>query len=191
MSALAITPSSLGTFFAGESERRHEHRSEKLQSMPQTRFDLFGLSTASTASIIGVMSQAKISGESATYEITPESRVSSQLIGEIEQLKAGKPDEAQATDFAYKTARAVIESAYALVQLGRNVPRIVPEPWATTDDVGGIRVLWDSGSRKLRANFGARPELQTYLYYESDVEHDAEPLDAKSLKSRLRWLTAR
>ena len=195
MAALASTLNSLGTSFAAGGERTRDRGPEKIQDMPQTIFDVFDLAVSPLTSINGdalqLLLKVRNSGESAIYEITPESRVSSQLIAEIEELKAGKPDEVIPTDFAYKTACAVIQSAYALAQLGRNVPRVMPEPWVTTDDAGGIRVLWNSGSRKLRANFGARPELQTYLYFESDVDHDAEPLDAKSLKSRLSWLTER
>jgi hypothetical protein len=126
------------------------------------------------------------------FGMAPGSRVSSQIIGEIDRLKVGaEDDEAIPTDFAYQNAHAVILSAYAQADPGRTVPRFNPIPWATTDDVGGIRVLWDFGTRKLRANFGASPQLKTYLYFASESESDSEALNAESLKSRLKWLTER
>ena len=134
----------------------------------------------------------KFSGAAITLlGIAPENRVSSQIIEEIEQLRAGVEDEVMPTQFAYQNAYTVIQSAYSQADPGRNVPRFNPVPWATTDDAGGIRVIWNFGARKLRANFGARPDLETYLYHESDTDSDAEPLDPESLKSRLKWLTER
>jgi hypothetical protein len=124
--------------------------------------------------------------------VAPENRVSSQIIAEIDQMKAGaEDDETIPTDFAYQNAHAIIQSAYAQADPGRTVPRFNPIPWATTDDVGGIRVLWDFSGRKLRANFGASPALKTYLYFESARESDSEALNAESLSRRLKWLTER
>lgn len=217
MAAQPNTLCGLGTSSPTRSSRSSEPPSEELRdsleklqdSLEQLKTDvqqaslkLLELSTPPDSSFSGgdvlqALREMKWSGGvlkvyEMTYGITPASRVSSQIISAIDQLKAGKEDEVVPTDFAYMTACAVIQSAYSReAQTARNVPRIMPEPWVTTDDVGGIRVLWNFGSRKLRANFGARPELQTYLYYESNSELNAEPLDAELLKRRLTWLTER
>jgi hypothetical protein len=122
---------------------------------------------------------------------SPGTQMSSEVISEIDQLKAGVEDEEIPTDFAYKAACTVVELAYSQPETQNRIPRIMPKPWVTTDDVGGIRVVWTFESKRLVANFGARPDLQTYLYYESQLEHDAEPLNANSLRRRLAWLTQR
>lgn len=129
-------------------------------------------------------------GSITIFRIPPATLAPFAIINEIDALRAGKDeDEAVPTDFAYEAARAVVDSAYSLVETEGTIPRILPTPWATTDDAGGIRVIWNSGSKKLRANFGATPQLQTYLYHESETESDAEPLDPESLRSRIMWLT--
>lgn len=119
----------------------------------------------------------------------PETRTASEIVAEIDRLKAGVEDEVTPTDYAYEQARRTVEAAYAAIKPRRHIPTTLMEPWATTDDVGGIRLLWDVGSRKLRANFGAGPGLRTYLYHESPSEHDAEPLNIRTLTGRLKWLT--
>lgn len=125
-----------------------------------------------------------------SYIEMPETHTASEIVAEIDRLKAGvEEDEVTPTDYAYKQARRTVEAAYAAIKPHGRIPTMLTEPWATTDDVGGIRLLWDLGSKKLRANFGAGPGLRTYLYHESLIEHDAEPLNVQTLTRRLKWLT--
>jgi len=119
----------------------------------------------------------------------PETVGSSEAISQIDALMGGVEDETVPTRFAYMAARAAIGFAYSPRRLG--VPYIVPKLWATTDDVGGIRLLWTFRSKRLIANFGARAELRTYIYYESRKEHGGDTLDGESLRRRLDWLTQR
>jgi hypothetical protein len=118
------------------------------------------------------------------------------VVEAIDALQAGNEDEVRPTEFAYKNARSTIESAYGEVdgsraKKRRGVPAIFPKPLITTDDVGGIRLSWITENKQVRANFGARPELRSYVYFESGSEHDVEPLDPQHLAGRLAWLTAR
>jgi hypothetical protein len=123
-------------------------------------------------------------------------RWSRPVIEQIDALQAGADDEVPPTEYAYERARSIIEEAYGRIDSSRakkrlGVPEIFPRPFVTTDDVGGIRLSWRLGSKLLRANFGARPELQSYIYFESGLEHDAEELSVENLAGRLAWLTGR
>lgn len=169
------------------------------QDLKQTSTAVVVVSPPEMSSTTESLSQAMLRANSTEVVIkmygidirTPESRTSSQVVTEIDRLKAGKEDEVIPTDYAYEQARRTVEAAYAAIKPLGAVPSVQPEPWATTDDVGGIRLLWDVGSKKLRANFAARPGLRTYLYHESAFEHDAEPLNIQTLTGRLTWLTER
>ena len=118
------------------------------------------------------------------------------VIEEIDALRVGREDEVVPTEYAYKNARSIVESAYGEINSPRSkrrrgVPEIFPKPLVTTDDVGGIRLSWRTEAAQVRANFGARPELRSYVYFESPLEHDVELLDPHHLAERLTWLTGR
>lgn len=124
------------------------------------------------------------------YVESPGSEVS-RVTGEIDALLAGREDEVTPTEYAYLRARSTVESTYGRIKAGQNVPEMVPVPSVTTDDVGGIRLAWQVGTKQVRANFGATLDLRSYLYYESGLEHNAEPLDPEHLAGRLAWLAGR
>ncbi|MGH9687725.1 MAG: hypothetical protein ACRD5K_11605 [Candidatus Acidiferrales bacterium] len=113
------------------------------------------------------------------------------VIEAIDSLLASKEDEVPPTDYAYEKARSVVESAYGRVRARMNVPEVIPRPSITTDDVGGIRFSWRANGKQVRANFGARDGLRSYIYFESDRDHDVEELNADRLSGRLSWLTGR
>lgn len=117
--------------------------------------------------------------------------VSTAVVREITALAAGKEDEARPTARAYASARNIVESAYGKARSEKNLLGVMPTPYVTTDDLGGIRLLWHTGTRKLRANFGAEDNLRSYLYFETELEHNIEPLDADHLAERLVWLTSK
>ena len=121
----------------------------------------------------------------------PYGRNSSIVISEIDALKGGVEDEAIPTDFAYQNARSIVESAYGQVRSKNFVPNIIPHPIVTTDDAGGIRLAWRHEEKHVRVNFGATPNLRSYLYFEFRLEHVVEQLDAENLARRIAWLTAR
>jgi hypothetical protein len=83
------------------------------------------------------------------------------------------------TQFAYEQALKVLNTCVDL-----------PVAFMTTDGEGGVRLAWRRGKMQVRANFGGRPELKTYMYYESPDEHGVEDLQASSLAKRLSWLNA-
>jgi len=120
----------------------------------------------------------------------PATRPSDAVVHDIDELRAGKEDEAKPTDFAYVYARRVIESAYGKAKITK-ATTVLPNPLATTDDLGGIRLLWNLGPRNIRLNFGAAPDRQSYLYYEAGLDHGVEPLNDESLVKRLAWLTGK
>ena|SRR5215467_1038127 len=118
-------------------------------------------------------------------------RLSDAIVHDIDELMAGREDETAPTEFAYSNARRVIESAYGKARITGKVSPLPPRPLATTDDLGGIRLLWNLGPRNIRLNFGAAPDRQSYLYYEAGLDHGVEPLNDENLVKRLDWLTGR
>ena len=121
----------------------------------------------------------------------PAIRPSDVIVHDIDELMAGKEDEEKPTQFAYAYARRVVESAYGKAKITGTLATIVPKPVATTDDAGGIRLLWNLGAKNVRLNFGAAQDRQSYLYYEAGQDHDVEPLDEDHLATRLAWLTGK
>jgi hypothetical protein len=113
---------------------------------------------------------------------------SSAVLTEIDALAAGVDDEVKPSEYAYGRARAFVEAAYGQALLPKSVPRTIPAPLVTTDDVGGVRLAWRLGPKQLRANFGANANLRNYLYFESGLEHHVEDLDVSRLAGGLDWL---
>lgn len=122
---------------------------------------------------------------------TPFTKDWSAILAGIDQLAAGAEDEVKATEYAYTTARALLDSVYPRLKTKRpgNIPQIVPEHSITTDDVGGIRLAWHLGPRHVRVNLGANNNLRSYIYFESGPNHGIEELNPQHLAGRLVWLT--
>jgi hypothetical protein len=127
----------------------------------------------------------------------PLTRLSEAVINEIDALMVGREDEAKPTEFAYSNARNLIESAYGKafrqVKVPWSVQEVLPNPAATTDDMGGIRLLWHEGTKQIRLNFGANENRRSYLYFEEDlrqqgINHGVQPLDPDHLAERFAWL---
>jgi hypothetical protein len=108
---------------------------------------------------------------------------------DLEALRRGE-DDVPPTEHAYRNARNMIDSSYRLLLAEYSFARL-PSPVISTDDIGGVRFTWRSGSKVLRANFGALPESRSYLYHQSGDQYDAEPLHAVNLSERLSWIIAR
>lgn len=123
----------------------------------------------------------------------------------IDKLMSPNEDDGDpaATEHAYQSARAVVESAYGRLFAGigaqaRRFPRHQIEAFAplnriripvvTTDEHGGIRLSWQHEGRHVRANFAAAEGLRSYLYFESPAEHDVEALQPDTLSNRLDWM---
>jgi hypothetical protein len=114
---------------------------------------------------------------------------SAAVLGELDALVAGREDETKPTPTAYSNARRIVELAYSKAVLDKTMPAALPVPFVTTDDLGGIRLIWHTETKRLRANFGATADLRSYLYHATDSHHDVEPLDEDHLAERLAWLT--
>jgi hypothetical protein len=114
----------------------------------------------------------------------------SAVVARIDDLAVAE-DEVKPSEYAYARARSIVESAYGQIRAPRNVPEVVPEALATTDEMGGIRLAWRLGTRQIRANFGGSPERRSYIYFESSAQHGIDELDATHLSGRLAWLTER
>ena len=113
----------------------------------------------------------------------------SPVVAEIDGLMAPSEEEDVATEHAYRAARAVVESAYGRLWSEKKtlVPNI-PPPVVMTDDRGGVKLAWRQGAKHVRVNFGAGPEMRSYLYFESPTEHNVEDLQPSNLSRRLDWL---
>lgn len=92
------------------------------------------------------------------------------------------------TDFAYWSSLRTVAAAYS--SLRREHPRYseLPTPVGVVDSAGGVRLIWKTNAKQVKANFGGRADLRSYLYYESGQVYDVEPLDVPTLARRLGWL---
>jgi hypothetical protein len=93
-----------------------------------------------------------------------------------------------ATEHAYKSARAIVESAYGRLAEKEQQAKKLPVPIVTTDERGGVRLSWQRGDRHVRTRFAAEEGLRSYLYFESPEEHDVEALQPDILSGRLDWM---
>ena len=109
----------------------------------------------------------------------------------IDKLLSPNEDDGDpaATEYAYQSARAVIESAYGRLLAGEESrAKKLPVPIVTTDERGGVRLSWQRDDRHVRTSFAAAEGLRSYLYFESPAEHDVEPLQPSALSARLDWM---
>ena len=93
-----------------------------------------------------------------------------------------------ATEHAYQSARAIVESAYGRLLAGGAQVDNLPTPTVTTDDRGGIKLSWESEDRHVRTTFAAAQHMRSYLYFESPQEQAVEALQPSVLSSRLKWM---
>jgi hypothetical protein len=127
-------------------------------------------------------------------KISPAIRPSDLIVHDLDELMAGKEDETKPTEFAYANARKVVESAYGRAFSKTRISYFMfPKPVVTTDDAGGIRLLWHEGAKQIRLNIGSAADRKTYLYFQAEtqhgIDHGVEPLDKDNLATRLAWLT--
>ena len=113
----------------------------------------------------------------------------SEVFLEIHGLK--QPEDAEEllpTDYAYWNALKTVADAYKYLR--NEHPRYVDlvQPTGVVESSGGVRLIWRTGAKQVKVNFGARPDLKSYLYYESGQVYDVETLDAPTLARRLGWL---
>jgi hypothetical protein len=101
----------------------------------------------------------------------------------------------EATAYAYRNARAIVESVYGRLYIGeepgdKRLRQSARErlPLITTDELGGVRLSWQNGDRHVRINFAAAEDLRSYLYFESPAEHDVQALRPSTLLDRLKWM---
>ena len=100
-----------------------------------------------------------------------------------------KDGDVAATEHAYQSARAVVESAYGRLLAGEGAQvDNLPTPTVTTDDRGGIKLSWESEDRHVRTAFAAAQHMRSYLYFESPQEHAVEALQPSVLSGRLEWM---
>lgn len=134
--------------------------------------------------------EAEIVGEKRAAEAAENDSLPRILVA-IDKLMSPNEDDGDpaATEHAYRSARAVVESAYGRL-LASKEPQVkrLPLPLATTDERGGVRLAWQFGDRHVRTSFGAAENLRSYLYFESPMEHDAEALQPSVLSARLDWM---
>ena len=98
----------------------------------------------------------------------------------LEALRVNANDDwVSPTDYAFDRAVGVLRTLLEY-----------PLTYITTDSEGGIRMAWHRFGKKVRVNIGARAELKTYIYYQSDDMYEVEDLSIANLQNRLRWLDA-
>jgi len=114
----------------------------------------------------------------------------SDVLDKIRTLRNPEPDEERpsATDFSYWNCLEAISGAYSLLKAEYPNLEKLSNPTALTDDWGGIRLIWRNVVKVVRANFGGRPDLKSYLYHESEDDYGIERLDDRTIATRLRWL---
>lgn len=200
---MSTQPILVGPLGESAAERRLPHTQEAagqkyLQGLPETvavRLINIGGPAISSEGVLARLVSEKVS-DVTVFAISlisgdpPKGRARS-VVEAIDLLLAGGEDEITPTEYAYEKARSIVESAYGRAEAKMRIPEALPRPSITTDDVGGVRLSWRADARQLRANFGARQDLRSYIYFESGEEHDIEELSADNLAGRLAWLTGR
>jgi hypothetical protein len=127
----------------------------------------------------------------ATQVVARDSNLDRLIEGFVEIASGPGDDWVKPTLHAFRNAIRTVPKAYGLVKTdGGRLYVSIPVPSFSTDDVGGIRLGWKRDNRVMRINFGADPNLRSYLYFEHDRVHGIEQLDEETLAKRLRWLTA-
>jgi hypothetical protein len=142
-----------------------------------------------------------IQGEAPTVTDAVEESLLPRVRMAIDGLMSPNEDDGDpiATNHAYQSARAVVESAYGrLFAKIERLPRHRIQtlyslsqtriPIVTTDERGGVRLSWQNGDRHVRTSFAAAEGLRSYLYFESPAEHDIEGLQPDTLSNRLYWM---
>jgi hypothetical protein len=119
-----------------------------------------------------------------------ESDLLPRVLTAIDGLMSPEDDEdPAATEHAYQSARAIVESAYGhLLEKEGQQAKTLPAPIVTTDERGGIRVSWQHNDRHVRTSFAFAEGLRSYLYFESPEEYDVAPLQPAVLSDRLDWM---
>jgi hypothetical protein len=124
-----------------------------------------------------------VAGNAESRDATPNPL--SSVLASVDQLIADPDNDERATEHAYQSARAVLEAAYGRLATKQTN---LPAPIVTTDDIGGVRVSWQLGERHVRTSFGATPDQNSYLYFESATEHAVDQLQPTALFTRLEWM---
>lgn len=114
----------------------------------------------------------------------------SEVFEQVFLLRNGEQDddEPRATEFAYWNCLKTVAGAYNLLRAEHPSSATLMKPTAVVENSGGIRLIWKTPDKVVRANFAGRPNLRSYLYYESGQVYEVEPLDARTLAARLGWL---
>jgi hypothetical protein len=113
----------------------------------------------------------------------------SEVFREIHALRQPEDvDELVPTDYAYWNALKIVAGAYQSLRCEHPRYANLEQPAGVVDSSGGVRLIWRTDSKQVKANFGARPDLKSYLYYESGQVYDVETLDIPTLARRLGWL---
>jgi hypothetical protein len=113
------------------------------------------------------------------------------IVRELIGLKTNFEDDwEQPSTYAYERALDVLPRAYSQLRLKHPGCDRLPEPFLSTDSAGGVRTAWRWKTRQIRVNFGAEPDLRSYIYFESPTEHAIEELQETTLADRLYWLIA-
>lgn len=128
-----------------------------------------------------------ISPQSSTLDVIDKKY--SEVFLEIHSLRqpedAGEP---LPTEYAYWNALKTVAAAYNSLRNGHPRYSFLVQPTAVVDSSGGVRLIWRTDAKQVKANFGGQPSLKSYLYYESGQVYDVETLDAPTLAQRLGWL---
>ena len=116
----------------------------------------------------------------------------SEILSKIDKLFVGEEEDEDvvATEYAYRAASSVVESAYGRLR-AEKVAANIPVPIITTDDRGGIRLSWQAGDKHVRTAFAPSPGQRSYLYFESPAEHDVIDLQPSNLSGKLDWMLKR
>lgn len=113
----------------------------------------------------------------------------SEVFLEINALKQPEDtDDPVPTDFAYWSALRTVAATYSSLRKEHPHYSELPTPVGVVDSAGGVRLIWKTNAKQVKANFGGRADLRSYLYYESGQTYDVEPLDVPTLARRLGWL---
>ena len=110
---------------------------------------------------------------------------------QLDSLITSESVEVPPTSYAQIIAKLNVVTAYNLIFATRepagNLPAI-PIPLATTDDAGGVIMVWRVGDKSVIANFGAGANRRSFIYSSQHEHREALDMNELTLRDKLLWL---
>jgi hypothetical protein len=104
-------------------------------------------------------------------------------LSRIEEFRGEQEVEDQPSDYAYASARRILQRA------AQDLRMHFPRASTSVGPGRGLRLAWPYGAREVRLFCAGRPESKSYVYWESREGHGVElDVNGSTLARFLRWV---